>query len=278
MPTTLPPGLTIGAILKRDSPLDALCIKFPQTSTSYTSAHALLSSLPPNALIGTSSLRRTAQLRRKYPQLLFDICRGNLPTRLAKLDNPKSFDNCPEFTALILAAAGLRRIGLENRITTYLDGSVEGGSCLYAVGQGAIGVEIRANDERVRGLIDPVNDRDTRWACMAERSLMRALEGGCSVPIGVESTWSEGGLLKLKGIVVSIDGSEAVDTEGAAVISSDEQAEELGKKIAKALVEKGANKILDVIIEERKKQQEETLARIGDPKAYIEQQQAGLQA
>jgi hydroxymethylbilane synthase len=110
---------------------------------------------------------------------------------------------------------------------------------------------------------------------MAERSLMRTLEGGCSVPIGVKTTWSDSGKLELNGIVVSIDGIEAVDASATATINSDEEAEELGKTVAKGLVQKGASKILDVINEERRKQQEDAKAKIGDPKAFVEKQSEG---
>jgi hydroxymethylbilane synthase len=274
MPTTLPPGLILGAILKRDSPLDALCMKNAHSlpSPSTPTADDLLSALPPGSLIGTSSLRRTAQLRRNYPHLRFAICRGNVPTRLAKLNTPAEYPGTPDFAALILAAAGLRRLGLEDRISAYLDGSVSGGRCLGAVGQGAIGVEVREGDERVMRWVERLNDGPTRRACLAERSLMRTLEGGCSVPIGVQTRWKGESVLELEGIVVSVDGSEAVEAAADMNVSSDEDAEELGRRVAKALVEKGAGKILDVINEDRRKQQEAARAKIGDAQKYVEQQ------
>lgn len=166
----------------------------------------------------------------------------------------------------------MHRLGLKDRVSAYLDGSAQNGRCLYAVGQGAIGVEIREGDERVKTLIDRLNHTPTRWACMAERSLMRTLEGGCSVPIGVESAWSDGGKLELRGIVVSIDGNEAVETSASATVNSDQDAEDLGKTVAKDLVQKGASKILDVINEERRKQQEDAKMKIGDPKAFVQKQ------
>jgi hydroxymethylbilane synthase len=273
MPTTLPHGLTLGAIVKRDSSLDALCLKNASSNPSSSkTAHDLLSSLPPGSLIGTSALRRTAQLRKNYPHLHFAICRGNVPTRLAKLNTPASYPGTPDFAALILAAAGLRRLGLDAHISAYMDGSVEGGRCLGAVGQGAIGVEVREGDERVMKWVEKLNDRPTRLACLAERSLMRTLEGGCSVPIGVQSTWKGEGMLELEGIVVSIDGREAVEAVADMNVSGDEEAEELGRRVAKALVEKGAGRILDVINEDRRKQQEAAEAKIGDPKKYVEKQ------
>ena len=144
-----------------------------------------LFNLPPKSTIGTSSVRRAAQLRRLYPSLRFADLRGNLGTRLAKLDAEDS-----PYAAIILAAAGLKRLGLESRITQYLTSN--SGGMLHAVGQGALGIEIRKNDEVIKEMLSKINcERSTR-ACSAERALLRALEGGCSVPIGVETSWRVG--------------------------------------------------------------------------------------
>lgn len=278
MPTSLPDGMKLGAILKRASPQDALILK-TGVSPSGKSAHAILSAMPAGSIIGTSSLRRTAQLRRAYPQLSFAICRGNLGTRLSKLDTPSKWADNPEFAALVLAAAGLERIGLGDRISALLEGSVEGGSCLYAVGQGAIGVEIREGDKRAEKLIASLNHQATAWACKAERSLMRTLEGGCSVPIGVETTWTDDRTLQLRGIVVSIEGDELVEAIEHMSVADDEIAEELGRRVAKALVDKGAGRILDIINEEKRTTQEEAKKKIGgDIKAYVEKTAAGASA
>lgn len=272
--------MTLGCIFPRADPRDALVVK---SSLPYTS----LSSLPSGAVIGTSSLRRSAQLKRLYPHLRFADMRGNLGTRLAKLDAPES-----EFAALILAAAGLERIGLGSRITDYL--SKSNGGMLHAVGQGAIGVEIRTEDAEARKLFEKVGCERTTRACLAERSLMRTLEGGCSVPIGVETEWvskknalgHNGGTgvgvgvkpaeeyhkmtgvakpeakdeegeelmdeLIMRAVVVSLDGQQAVEVEGRRRINSREDADEFGWEMAQRLVEKGAAKILEEINLNRK--------------------------
>lgn len=169
--------MALGCIYPRDDARDALVV-----SPKFAATHKTLQSLPEGSVVGTSSLRRMAQLKRKYTHLKFADCRGNLGTRLSKLDAADS-----PFAALILAAAGLRRIGMGERITSYL--STQNGGMLHAVGQGAIGVEIRAGDQAAVDLLAKVGCEWTTRACLAERSLMRTLEGGCSVPIGVETEW-----------------------------------------------------------------------------------------
>ncbi|KAK5138633.1 hypothetical protein LTR04_004332, partial [Oleoguttula sp. CCFEE 6159] len=180
MPTQLPPSLTIGSIFAREDPRDALVV-----SPSLASTHRTLASLPGGSIIGTSSVRRSAQLKRLYPHLRFADVRGNVGTRLAKLDSPPP--EGPHYAALILAAAGLLRLGLGERITALL--SKRDGGMLHAVGQGALGIEIREADDETRRILAKVGDERTARACLAERSLMRTLEGGCSVPIGVETEW-----------------------------------------------------------------------------------------
>lgn len=175
MPTQLPDKLSVGCIFPREDPRDALVVK---SGLSYKS----LGSLPAGSVIGTSSVRRSAQLKRLYPQLKFADVRGNVGTRLAKLDNPEG-----QYTALILAAAGLIRLGMNERITALLD--KQSGGILYAVGQGALAIEVRSDDEEAKKLLAAVGCEWTTRACLAERSLMRTLEGGCSVPIGVETEW-----------------------------------------------------------------------------------------
>ena len=169
--------MSIGSILARDDARDALVVHPAHSSTYKT-----LASLPKDSVIGTSSLRRMAQLKRLHPHLRFADCRGNVGTRLAKLDATDS-----QFTALILAAAGLHRLGMKERITAYL--STDNGGLLHAVGQGAIGVETRTTDKATNDLLAKIGCEFTTRACLAERSLMRTLEGGCSVPIGVETSW-----------------------------------------------------------------------------------------
>lgn len=263
MPTQLPDNLELGAILDREDPRDALIIspRLPKDTS--------LASLPQGATIGTSSVRRAAQLRRLFPHLTFADLRGNVGTRLGKLDAEDS-----KYSAIILAAAGLKRMGLDNRISQYLSSS--NGGMLHAVGQGALAIEIRKNDSTMKNLLAKIRcERSTR-ACSAERALLRALEGGCSVPIGVETSWRGGkGLavgtqpardydkhgnaveepepdfedqdLVLKTVVVSVDGTQSVEYEAVRKVRSSEEAEEMGREVAKALIEKGADEILKKI-------------------------------
>lgn len=277
MPTQLPDHLEIGAILDREDPRDALLIspRLPKDTT--------LATLPQGATIGTSSVRRAAQLRRLYPHFTFADLRGNVGTRLGKLDAEDS-----PYSAIILAAAGLKRMGLDNRISQYLD-SVTGGM-LHAVGQGALAIEVRKNDEPIQDLLNKIAcERSTR-ACSAERALLRTLEGGCSVPIGVETSWRGGkGLaigtqpardydkhgnaveeaepdlndqeLVMKTLVVSVDGKESVEHEAVRKVRSVEEAEAMGREVAAILIGKGADEILKKIKVEKqwaaKKQLEE---------------------
>lgn len=238
MPTRLPDSCDLAAIPLRDDPRDALIIK---ADLPYTS----LDTLPEGSVVGTSSVRRSAQLRRLYPHLRFANLRGNVETRLAKVDNP-SPEN--EYTCMIMSAAGLERVGLKGRINQYL-GSKDGG-ILHAVGQGAIGLEIRKDDSETQELLNKLADEKSTLACLAERSLMRALEGGCSVPIGVETEWvdEEQYLLRITGIVVSLDGTQSVQDTIDAIVKTNEEASALGEDVAAKLSEAGAAEILKDII------------------------------
>ncbi|KAI9678694.1 MAG: porphobilinogen deaminase [Caeruleum heppii] len=239
MPTQLPPSLKIGAILTREDPRDALVVK---ASLPYKS----ITDLPAGSVVGTSSVRRLAQIKRKYPHLDFADVRGNVGTRLSKLDAEDG-----KYACLVLASAGLKRLDLGHRITQHLEST--SGGLLHAVGQGALGVEIREGDERTQELLSKLADRPTTLACLAERSLMRTLEGGCSVPIGVETTWRTPGeeqdraVLVMKAVVVSLDGKDCVEGETAGEVESEGQADDFGRQMAKELVEKGAGKILEAI-------------------------------
>lgn len=237
VPTSLPEGCTLGAILEREDPRDALVVK---SSLPYRR----LRDLPPGSVVGTSSVRRVAQLRRKFPHLVFADVRGNLNTRLSKLDNPSG-----PYSALILAAAGLIRVGMQDRITCGLDPETDG--VLYAVGQGALGIEIRTGDERVLDLITPLEHWPTAWRCLAERELLRVLEGGCSVPLGVVTTFEplgasidDGATLTLRAVIVSLGGDRAVEHTETAQIFSATEAEQLGRRVADELVELGGAEIL----------------------------------
>jgi len=240
MPTTLPPGCVLGAVTEREDPRDTVIFR-------PGAAWRRIADLPPGSVVGTSSVRRMAQLRRRYPALRFQDVRGNIDTRLRKLDDPDSGYDC-----IILAAAGLKRLGLADRIAQYLDSSADGGGILYAVGQGALGIEIREHDERVYRLVQAVIHKPTMTACLAERAVMRTLEGGCSVPIGVEAAWEdEGRKLRLKATVVSLDGKQAVDVDRVEEAPSPEQAERFGEAIAAKLAGMGAQPILDAINKSR---------------------------
>lgn len=261
MPTTLPPGLMLAAVLPREDARDVLVLRRTagQKKTESRSAKTILDGLPRGSVIGTSSLRRIAQLRRNYPHFRFEVMRGNMETRLRKLDAPEEYEGI-QYAALILAAAGLLRIDLGDRIDAYFSGKQEDGSIMHAVGQGAIGIECREDDTKTRDILSRINHRETWLAINAERSLMRALEGGCSVPIGVESSWKAQELI-LHANVVSVDGKTAVEAFASSTLGADphgyEQAEELGVKIAKELKEKGASVILDAINAERHRERED---------------------
>ncbi|KAL0943728.1 porphobilinogen deaminase [Colletotrichum truncatum] len=240
MPTTLPEGCVLGCVTKREDPRDVVVFK---AGLAEKHGWKSIADLPDGSVVGTSSIRRIAQLKRRYPGLKFADVRGNIQTRLNKCDDPEG-----PFSAIILAAAGLLRLDFDARISQYLDS--ENSGILHAVGQGAIGVEARSDDERVLSLLKEFEDRSTMLACVAERTVMRKLEGGCSVPIGVETKWVEVDgtkKLQLKATVVNVDGQQAVDAERTEVIETEEDADAFGKLVAQDLVNGGAQKILDEI-------------------------------
>ncbi|KAK4039802.1 porphobilinogen deaminase, dipyromethane cofactor binding domain-containing protein [Parachaetomium inaequale] len=240
MPTSLPDGCVLGCVTAREDPRDVVIFN---AAHEKKGEYKTLRDLPEGAVVGTSSVRRAAQLRRRYPGLVFRDVRGNIETRLRKCDE-EGFD------AIILAAAGLLRLDFGARIAQYLDSSTEGGGLLHAVGQGALGLEVREEDERVKELLKAVEDTPTMIACFAERSVMRTLEGGCSVPIGVETAWvEEDGVkkLRLRAVVVSLDGKQAVESERTQEITTLAEAEAMGKVLAEKLAGMGAQQILDDI-------------------------------
>ncbi|ARV60945.1 hydroxymethylbilane synthase [Nostocales cyanobacterium HT-58-2] len=225
LPTRLPEGLVLAAITERENPADALVVHEKHKDKQ-------IDTLPEGAVIGTSSLRRLAQLRHHFPHLTFKDVRGNLNTRLSKLD-------AGEYDALILAAAGLQRLGMGDRVHQILPKEIS----LHAVGQGALGIECRGDDTELLSLLKAIEHPETRDRCLAERAFLRELEGGCQVPIGVNTEISDGNLT-LTGIVASVDGQKFTkDTvTGAAV-----DAEQLGKDLAQRLRQQGAQEILDEI-------------------------------
>ncbi len=222
VPTVLPKGLSILAIPAREDPHDALVSHHGQT----------LSKLPDGARIGTSSLRRQAQLLYHRPDLKISMLRGNLDTRLRKVEDG-------EFDAIILAAAGLRRMGWEDRITEIIPQAVS----VPAIGQGAIGIEGRQADTFVQGVLDRLNDPPSHTAVLAERALLERLEGGCQVPIGAHATLSKG-ILSLDGVIASVDGSRLIRDQ----IQGDAgEAESLGVTLAERLLARGGREVLDQI-------------------------------
>jgi len=219
--------------MARADPRDVFVLKAGRTPCE-------IKDLPAGAVVGTSSIRRTAQIALKYPHLRVQDIRGNVPTRLRKLDA----DDSP-FDAIIIAAAGLLRLGLAHRISQYLDST--SGGMLYAVGQGAIVVETRADDQNMSRILSKIEDKSATLACFAERSLLRTLEGGCSAPLGVETKWLQPQLLQMNAIVVSVSGSESVRSEMQAPVETPVEADQFGKSVAADLLRKGADRILAAI-------------------------------
>ncbi|KAI0883278.1 porphobilinogen deaminase [Annulohypoxylon maeteangense] len=241
MPTVLPDEFVLACVTPREDARDVVVVK-----KGLEDKYKTLADLPAGAVVGTSSVRRMAQIRRRYPHLAFKDMRGNIDTRVKKLDAEDS-----EFTVLILAAAGLLRSGKEDRITQYLDSTTVGGGMLHAVGQGGLGIEARVGDQKTLDLLKALEDNEAMFACEAERSVMRTLEGGCSIPIGVETKWVGDNKLKLTATVVNVEGTEAADAEKTEEVKTREEAVAFGIKVAQQLADNGAQKILDVINGER---------------------------
>lgn len=219
MPTELPPGLTLAAVTRRADPGDALIS--PRFST--------LDELPLGARVGTSSLRRRAQLLNYRPDLLISDLRGNLDTRLNKV-------RTKELDAIILAVAGLKRLGWEQEISQVLPYSI----CLPAVGQGALAIEARQDAAEVLEMLSFLNDQETRAAVFAERSFLRVIEGGCQVPVGVYGEIS-GQRLKLSALIASIDGQTMIKDQ---VCGDAADGEALGDKLAERMLAAGGREIL----------------------------------
>ncbi|MDT7687486.1 MAG: hydroxymethylbilane synthase [Acidobacteriota bacterium] len=224
LPTIVPAGLSITATPEREDPRDALVLR-ADTDTRGAS----IKGLAEGAIVGTSSLRRIAQLKHLRPDLRIKDLRGNVDTRLRKLDEG-------EYDALILASAGLRRLGFGARIGA----AINAAEMLPAVGQGALGIETRADDIETNALVMQLDDMRTRAAVLAERALLRSLGGGCQVPIAAHAI-VEGDRMRLDGLVASLDGAHVIrDTlEGS---SSD--AAGLGDALAARLLERGAGTLL----------------------------------
>ena len=222
VPMQFPEGLGLAVICQREDPRDAF------VSHSYRT----FAELPQGAVVGTSSLRRQCQLKALRPDLDIRSLRGNVGTRLSKLDNG-------DYDAIILASAGLIRLGLADRIASFID--VE--QSLPAAGQGAVGIECRTDDAQVQALLAPLADAETTYCVRAERAMNNHLQGGCQVPIGGYAVLQQGQLY-LRALVGNIDGSRIIRAEGKSAV---ENAEVLGVKIAEQLLAQGADKILQAI-------------------------------
>jgi hydroxymethylbilane synthase len=229
MPAVLPDGLTIAGVLPREDPHDAVVL--PAEARADVTIDELSALFGQQPSIGTSSVRRIAQLTRLFPSARFTPIRGNLDTRLRKLD-------AGEQDALILAAAGLRRLGFGSRISLGLPPS----ACVPAPGQGIIAIEIRDGDEAVQRAVAAITDAASKAALDAERALVQALGGGCQTPIGALASPVDEDGLDLVAVVVALDGSRAVRADAR---GSRAGAAALGKRVAEQLMADGAGEILD---------------------------------
>lgn len=233
VPMEFPEGLELAVICQREDPRDAL------VSNKYSA----LGDLPKGAVLGTSSLRRQCQLGATRPDLQIKDLRGNVNTRLAKLDKG-------EYDAIVLAAAGLKRLGMQNRIADFLDTGIS----LPAGGQGAVGIECRSADERIKSLLAPLGHRETTLTVLAERALNRRLEGGCQVPIASFAV-IDNGQLAMTALVGSLDGKTILRSRGQescqmadkAEILDIQLAEALGVRLAEDLLSQGAADILRAV-------------------------------
>ncbi len=220
MPGILPDGLTIGAIPERENPFDVLISK----------ENRMLSDYPTGARVGTSSLRRASQLKHIRPDLTIESIRGNLDTRIRKLKSG-------EYDAIVLAAAGLRRLGQENEITEYLDESV----MVPAVGQGALCIETRKNDPDIAQIMEKLDHPGTRHCVTAERAFLRQIEGSCHIPVACFGKMEQEKVI-LTAIVASEDGSQVIREQ---LSSSIDDIEQSGRALADTVLEKGGKLILE---------------------------------
>ena len=223
LPTCLEPGLRIGAVLKRENPLDVILSEKGYTFTA----------LPPGATLGTSSLRRAAQIKAARPDIFIEPLRGNVETRIKKMTELG-------LDGIVLAYAGVRRLGFEKMITEVFSPDI----MVPAVGQGALAVEIREADSEVHELLQAINNADTYAETLAERAFLHTLHGGCQVPIGCLAQLKED-LLFIQGLISSLDGRK---TYKACRSGKREDAAALGKQLAEQLLHEGAEKILREIL------------------------------
>jgi len=222
LPTALVPEFIIGAIPARASPFDVLV-----SGNGYT-----LDTLPHGALIGTSSLRRSAQLKATRPDLVIEPLRGNVPTRVEKTRNGA-------YDAVVLAAAGLDRLAMADYITQILPAAM----MLPAPAQGALGVQCRTDDQAIRAMLAPLDDSGTRVVVTAERAFLHALDSGCRLPVAALAQ-IDGDQLRLIGRVISLDGEQVIEVGGTSDLS---EAEALGTRLAQSALKQGARAILQAI-------------------------------
>ena len=229
MPAELPDGLDVAAVLPREDPRDALVLPGATAHPDLAAALAHLDEIP---VIGTSSVRRIAQLAVAIPQARFAPIRGNVDTRLRKLDGG-------EFNAIVLAAAGMRRLGFSPRISAAIPFDV----CIPAPGQGIVAIEIRTDDAATRACLEPISDRAARISLDAERTVVSALGGGCQRPLGAISM-HDNGTVRLRAVVATPDGSEVIQREATGPAS---EPIGLGRRVADELASAGAARILDAV-------------------------------
>ena len=242
MPAVLPDGLVVAGVLPREDPRDAVVLPVrlkpditegdvaSAFSRSVETIDELVAALGQSPSIGTGSVRRIAQLTRLFPGARFTPIRGNLDTRLRKLDEGGH-------DALVLAAAGLHRLGFANRISF----AVPPAACVPAPGQGIVAVECRADDERVREIASRIDDPAAGVALEGERALVEALGGGCQTPVGALITALDGDMIELVAAVIALDGSKAIRAQGTA---PRHEATLLGRTVAQDLLSQGADEIL----------------------------------
>ncbi|PIK59590.1 putative porphobilinogen deaminase isoform X2 [Apostichopus japonicus] len=259
LPSKLPEGMVIAAIYQRDDPFDAIVLQSKHRGRT-------LSTLPEGSVLGTSSVRRIATLKHAHPHLRFKDVRGNLNTRLRKLDEGKVYDG------LILATAGMQRMGWDHRISQVLNEP----SDMYAVSQGALGVEVLQSNSGLIEMLSSLNHEDTVIQCVCERALLRTLDGGCSAPVAVRTEVTKD-KIELQASTLSLDGSERISSSKEAILTKTSEkasketaayssvvaanisgvtmatAEELGISLAKELLSMGADKILREAKEEIEK-------------------------
>jgi hydroxymethylbilane synthase len=219
LPTFIAPGLVLGGVLKRENPQDVFI-----SHKGYN-----LTSLPHNGLVGTSSLRRIAQLRALRPDIRMIDLRGNVETRIKKMEEQ-------DLDGIVLAYAGVKRLGFAGKISEMITTDI----MLPAVGQGAIAIELREEDYDTLKIISPINDFNTRLETLAERAFLRELEGGCQVPIA-SLAQIKGDILYIEGLVASMDGQRVIKES---LMGNLNQAIDIGKGLAQSLLDRGAHSIL----------------------------------